>query len=154
MLSQTQQSKYSTRKNHVITWEAVISYVVNITKLSCDNHYTSKKKQHVCHYPGCDKVYGKMSHLRAHLRWHRDERPFVCNWLLCGNLKAQLKFEVLLLCVTGYFMLFVAQNGTIWHGLVHSFAVAHHFVATHHPYINTCGIVYARNNIKQEDNKS
>jgi len=46
---------------------------------------TPKKKQHVCHYPGCNKVYGKTSHLRAHLRWHTGERPFVCNWLFCGK---------------------------------------------------------------------
>ena len=44
-----------------------------------------KKKQHVCHYAGCEKVYGKTSHLRAHLRWHTGERPFVCNWLFCGK---------------------------------------------------------------------
>lgn len=44
-----------------------------------------KKKQHVCHYPGCGKVYGKTSHLRAHLRWHTGERPFVCQWLFCGK---------------------------------------------------------------------
>lgn len=45
----------------------------------------SSKKVHVCHYPGCDKVYGKTSHLQAHLRWHTGERPFVCNWLFCGK---------------------------------------------------------------------
>ncbi|KAL8587553.1 hypothetical protein ACOMHN_000959 [Nucella lapillus] len=45
----------------------------------------NKKKQHICHMPGCGKVYGKTSHLRAHLRWHTGERPFVCNWIFCGK---------------------------------------------------------------------
>ncbi|XP_043939532.1 transcription factor Sp5-like [Protopterus annectens] len=44
-----------------------------------------KKKLHVCHLPGCEKVYGKTSHLKAHLRWHAGERPFVCNWIFCGK---------------------------------------------------------------------
>ncbi|KAJ8273911.1 hypothetical protein GJAV_G00106850 [Gymnothorax javanicus] len=44
-----------------------------------------KKKQHVCHMEGCGKVYGKTSHLRAHLRWHTGERPFVCTWMFCGK---------------------------------------------------------------------
>ncbi|XP_059417415.1 transcription factor Sp3-like isoform X1 [Carassius carassius] len=44
-----------------------------------------KKKQHVCHIADCGKVYGKTSHLRAHLRWHSGERPFVCTWMFCGK---------------------------------------------------------------------
>lgn len=42
-----------------------------------------KKKEHICHMPGCNKVYGKTSHLRAHLRWHNDDRPFECDWAYC-----------------------------------------------------------------------
>uniref|UniRef100_A0AAV2JXU8 C2H2-type domain-containing protein n=1 Tax=Knipowitschia caucasica TaxID=637954 RepID=A0AAV2JXU8_KNICA len=46
---------------------------------------TGKKKTHICHIAGCGKVYGKTSHLRAHLRWHSGERPFVCSWMFCGK---------------------------------------------------------------------
>ncbi|OQV19344.1 Obg-like ATPase 1 [Hypsibius exemplaris] len=44
-----------------------------------------KKKQHICHYNDCAKIYGKTSHLRAHLRWHSGERPFACTWMFCGK---------------------------------------------------------------------
>ncbi|MEE6471758.1 hypothetical protein FKM82_009359 [Ascaphus truei] len=52
---------------------------------SPSNEEPGKKKLHICHLPGCGKVYGKTSHLKAHLRWHAGERPFVCNWMFCGK---------------------------------------------------------------------
>ena len=35
---------------------------------------------HLCHYPNCGKVYKKTSHLRAHLRWHIGDQPYLCSW--------------------------------------------------------------------------
>ncbi|XP_063606905.1 transcription factor Sp5-like [Penaeus indicus] len=45
----------------------------------------TKKREHICHVPGCGKVYGKTSHLKAHLLSHSGERPFACNWIFCNK---------------------------------------------------------------------
>ncbi|KAG5454256.1 hypothetical protein CSKR_201948 [Clonorchis sinensis] len=54
----------------------------NVADVTCAKSMRLRKL-HLCDL--CGKTYGKTSHLKAHIRWHNDERPFQCWYNFCSR---------------------------------------------------------------------
>eukprot|EP00039_Didymoeca_costata_P008835 m.117499 g.117499 ORF g.117499 m.117499 type:complete len:387 (+) comp14251_c0_seq3:345-1505(+) len=52
-----------------------------------------KPLRHFCTWPGCTMAYSKASHLSAHLRRHRGEKPYQCEWTFPDDAKCQWAFS-------------------------------------------------------------
>lgn len=73
----------------IVTHSPFVSSFPEDNRTAATEHKVSvpnnNRKTHKCLYVGCNKVYGKSSHLKAHLRTHTGEKPFPCNWTGCGK---------------------------------------------------------------------
>ena len=48
-----------------------------------------RKREHVCSYPECGKMYSTKGNLKTHGRKHKGDMPFKCTFLNCGKVYSE-----------------------------------------------------------------